>query len=188
MPTLLLLNGPPAAGKSTLARRLVAGRRLALVLDIDVLRNQLGDWLDNSEAAGHAARALAITACRTHLAAGHDVVVPQFLGRVDFIEELAAVARESDARFIEVVLQLTRADAIDAFAERRANPTHSTHHDAAALIDLSESDDPVGEMYDALQSLIDKRPDALQVETVRGNVELTAERLSDVLRTAGAPW
>ncbi len=188
MPTLLLLNGPPASGKSTLARQLVAGRHLALVLDIDVLRSQLGGWLDDPKAAGHAARAVAIAACKMHLAAGYDVVVPQFLGRVDFIDELAAVAQENDARFIEVVLQLTRANAIQAFAERRANPTDASHHDAAALVDLSDSDDPVGEMYDALQTLVEQRPNALMVETVRGDVDLTAERLADVLRTAGAGW
>ena len=120
MPTLLLLNGPPASGKSTLARQLVAGRRLALALDIDVLRGQLSGWLDDPEAAGNAADA--------------------------------------------------------------------THHDAAMLVDRSASDDPVGEMYDALQALVEHRPDALRVATVRGDVDLTRRRLIDALRTTGTPW
>ena len=58
---LVLLNGPPAAGKSTLAARLVATRPLALNLDIDVVRGLLGAWIDRPAGAGLAARALAIS-------------------------------------------------------------------------------------------------------------------------------
>ena len=89
---LVLVNGPPASGKSTIADALVATRPLALDLDIDVIRGQLGGWLDDPHAAGLAARALATSMIRTHLSAGHDVVVPQFLARVDFIEELERIA------------------------------------------------------------------------------------------------
>jgi predicted kinase len=45
MAALILLNGPPASGKSTLATRLVAQRPLALNLDIDVVRGYLGGRL-----------------------------------------------------------------------------------------------------------------------------------------------
>jgi predicted kinase len=69
--TLVLLNGPPASGKSTLAARLVEGRSLALNLDIDVVRGLLGAWIDRPADAGLAARALAVSMARTHLTAGH---------------------------------------------------------------------------------------------------------------------
>ena len=56
MATLVLLNGPPASGKSTIAARLVGGRPLALNLDIDVIRSLLGDWKARPPEAGVAAR------------------------------------------------------------------------------------------------------------------------------------
>jgi hypothetical protein len=73
---LILLNGPPASGKSTLARRYGVDHPLALALDIDVVRSLLGGWLEHPDAAGMAARAMALAMAREHLRAGRDVVVP----------------------------------------------------------------------------------------------------------------
>ncbi len=78
MTRLILINGAPGSGKSTLARMLVDEQPLALLLDIDTLRGQLGQWSDDPVAAGMAARRLALAMIHTHLVAGHDVVVPQF--------------------------------------------------------------------------------------------------------------
>ena len=44
---LVLLNGPRASGKSTLAARYVHDHPLALNLDIDVIRGLLGRWIDH---------------------------------------------------------------------------------------------------------------------------------------------
>lgn len=82
MTRLILINGAPGSGKSTLARMLVDQHPLALLLDIDTLRGQLGRWSDDPPAAGMAARRLALAMIRIHLVAGHDVVVPQFLFRL----------------------------------------------------------------------------------------------------------
>ncbi len=105
---LILLNGPPASGKSTLAGRLVSLRPLALNLDIDLVRGQLGQWLDRPADAGLAARALAIAMIDTHLGSGCDVVVPQLLARPDFIEQLEAVAAARGAEFVEIALDVTQ--------------------------------------------------------------------------------
>ena len=41
---------------------------------------------------------------RAHLAGGHDVVLPQYLARLDEIEAFAASARSAGADFREIVL------------------------------------------------------------------------------------
>lgn len=149
MALLVLVNGPPASGKSTMAQRFVDSRPLSLNLDIDVVRGMLGGWLDDPSTAGLTARSLALTMADAHLAAGRDVIVPQFLGRTDFIEQLADLANRSAATFAETALWIDRSRAITAFADRRAEPISQAHHDAAALVDRSERADPVGHMYDA---------------------------------------
>ncbi len=181
MARLILLNGPPASGKSTLARRFVETAPLALCLDIDVVRSMLGAWIDAPDDSGHHARSLALAMAETHLRAGHDVIVPQFLGRTDFIDQLSNAANKAQATFVETALWLDRQTAIAAFADRRQSPSDQTHHDAAALVDRSEHADPVGEMYDRFVQVVKSRPSTRRVEVVRGDVDNTFKRLREAL-------
>ena len=52
VPRLILLNGPPGVGKSTIALLYAQGHPLALNLDIDLVRRQLGRWTSNPEEPG----------------------------------------------------------------------------------------------------------------------------------------
>lgn len=117
-PTLLLLNGPPGIGKSTLARAVAAARPLTLVVEVDGLRAAMSSW-EVEEASKLRARGLASALVADHLGAGHDVVVPQFLGRAAYAEELAGIADRADARFIEVVLVADPRLVVDRFEHRR---------------------------------------------------------------------
>ena len=107
-------------GKSTLARRYVDDHPLALLLEIDELRTSLGRWqeLDESRLV---ARRLAVAMAEAHLRDGHDVVVPQYLGRVDFIESLAALAQRAGATFAELMLVDAEPAVLDRFRARRAS-------------------------------------------------------------------
>jgi predicted kinase len=179
---LVLLNGPPAAGKSTLAARLVATRPLALNLDIDVVRGLLGAWIDRPADAGLAARALAISMARTHLTAGHDVFVPQFLGRVDFIVELQCLADECDVRFVEIALIVDRSTALQAFSERSRAPSTQSHVDAAEPVERSGSLDAAADMYDAFSAMLDQRPNTRHVDVEIGDIDGTLGRLERAIQ------
>lgn len=179
---LVLLNGPPASGKSTIAGRLVDARPLALNLDIDVVRGQLGQWLDHPSQAGLAARALALSMIRTHLTAGHDVVVPQFLARSGFAEDLAFAAQECDARFVSIALMIDRATACSEFAARSARSLEPTHRDAAAMVERSETPDAIGEMFDRWVEHLGSQDGVHRIDAIRGEVDHTLERVEEVLR------
>jgi predicted kinase len=181
MPLLVLVNGPPASGKSTLANRLADTRPLALALDLDVIRGMLGGWLDDPTAAGLATRELAVAMARAHLLEGRDVFVPQFLGRVEFVERLETLADEVGARFVEIALMLDRAEAVEAFERRRAAPEEQTHLDAAALVERADGPDPVGELYDRYADLLDSRPNAHRVAVRRGDIDGTITAIEALL-------
>jgi predicted kinase len=144
---LLLLNGPPGVGKSTMAARYVDDHPPALNLDLDVLRGQIGGWQADPARAGVLTRAIALAAARPHLSAGHDVVVPQFLGRVEFILELSALAAEVGTEFVEVVLLDSKENVRRRFFDRNDPVKHT---------DSSE----LSTMYDRLLELLAARPDA----------------------------
>lgn len=90
-----MLNGPPGSGKSTIAQRFIDAHPMTLNLEIDTLRRLIGDWkfdphAADPHAAGLRARELALDASPNHLLAGFDVVVPQYLGRVDYLAQIDA--------------------------------------------------------------------------------------------------
>lgn len=115
---LILLNGPPGSGKSTLARRYADAHPPSLALDVDHLRAMLGGWRATPGPAGLLARDIALAAARTHLTAGHDVVVPQLLARPGFAERLEALAAETGASFHEIVLLPGREETFRRFIAR----------------------------------------------------------------------
>jgi predicted kinase len=134
---LVLINGAPGIGKSTLAQMYVDEHPLALALDIDVVRAMLSCWLDHPVEAGLIARRLALEMARAQLSAGRDVLVPQFLGRLDFVLELEQLCRQVGAGFVELALLSSPQEAVDRFVQRSRHPETSVQRDAAALLDQS---------------------------------------------------
>lgn len=181
MADLVLLNGPPASGKSTLAAAFVQRRPLALDLDIDVVRGLLGDWAARPADAGIAARRLATSMARAHLVEGHDVIVPQFLARTPFIDELADTATAAGARFVEVALMLRRADAVAAFQRRTALAETPQHRDAAAAVAEAGGTSALEAMYDTYVEMLEHRPDARIVEVIVGDIAGTMARVESAV-------
>ena len=170
---MILFNGPPACGKSTLAQRYVDEHPLALNLDVDRLRSLIGRWRDDPHAAGLLARELALAAARAHLASEHDVVVPQFLGRATFIEQLECLARQAGATFHEVVLLDSKENILRRFAERSRAAVDAAHVEAHEMIERSDGFEDLSVMYDRLMAVIAARPGARIVHVAEGKVDVT---------------
>jgi predicted kinase len=166
-----MLNGPPGCGKSTLAQMYVDEHPLALNLDIDRIRSLIGRWRDDPHAAGLLARAIALATARTHLAAGHDVIIPQLLARPAFLEQAAQLAREASADFHEIVLLDSKENALRRFAERSRAAADPAHTEAQEMIDRGGGAEELSATYDQLTSLVASRLAAKIVPTSSGQVE-----------------
>jgi predicted kinase len=79
-------------------------------------------WIGAPTTAGLLARKLALAMCGTHLGAGHDVLVPQFLGRPEFVLALERVAAGAGVPFVEIALVLGPERAAQRVAQRSARP------------------------------------------------------------------
>jgi len=167
VPRLILINGPPACGKSTMATMYAAAHPLALVLDIDRVRGCLGRWREDPPAAGRAARTIALAAAGAHLRAGHDVIVPQLLARPGFLTDLERAASAAGAGFAEIVLLAGKDDTLRAFAARAASarPADIAAHDLAGH---PGGDAGLADMHDRLTAFLATRPQATIVLVTRG--------------------
>ena len=67
---------------SVLAQMYVDEHPCVLNLDVDQLRLLIGGWRERFAETVELVRAMAVAMARTHLSAGHDVGMPQYLGRL----------------------------------------------------------------------------------------------------------
>ena len=118
MSRLIHLNGPPAVGKSTLARRWVDEHPGALLCDIDVLRTMIGGWQDDFHRAGELIRTTALAMISSYLAEGNDVVLPQLVTRADELARFRRAAESARADYVGVVLEGPAAEVIGRFRDR----------------------------------------------------------------------
>jgi predicted kinase len=159
VPKLILLNGPPAVGKSTLARRYADAHPLTLVLEIDAVRALLGSWLEDWQRSGHTARVIALAMARTHLEAGHDVIVPQLLTRRPFAEMLRETTEAAGATFYEFAL-LDPRDVVLARLAERSEPEGT--FSSRAL--MEKQGNAPGDAYDAFVAALAERRDAVVID------------------------
>ena len=184
---LLVLNGPPGVGKSTLAQRYLQDHPRTLNLDLDRLRRFVGGWREDPLTAYGLAREFGLAAARVHLQSGHDVVVPQYLGHLDYLQRLAALADETGSTHHEFVLLESKDRILARFAARTAaaadlaHPDAQVHLDAQAFLDAAGGAPQLEAMYDRLLLLLTNRPQAQLLPAPDGDVEATYQGLLTAL-------
>lgn len=158
MTRLVLINGAPGSGKSTIAQALAQDKAMTLALDIDGLKHSLGRWDEDPSASGLHARRLATALASEQLRAGFDLVIGH--ARTAFIEDLERIAARHGARFYEFVLDLDAATLAKRLAERAGNPDRLEH----AVNNRLVGPDDATALVQALESLRQRRPHAQWVK------------------------
>ncbi len=167
---LVLINGAPGSGKSTIAHRVAQRRPMALALDIDGIKHNLGQWDADTNASGLQARSLALAVAQQHLLDGHDVIIGQYLARVGFIEELEELAARCSARFVEILLDLDPSVLRQRLAERRCNPDRPEHAINNAFVAPTDAE----QLIASLATVTKARPRVIMVNAAAPADRVTA--------------
>jgi hypothetical protein len=99
------------------------------------------------------------------------VIIPQHLGRAQFIEELEKLASEVGVDFREVVLLDDRDQALTRFTERTRAGSDPTHLEAQELLDRTGGHEELAVMCDRIVAIIATRPSARVVRTEAGQID-----------------
>lgn len=186
VPRLIHINGPPGIGKSTLAQMYVDNHPGVLNLDIDKLRPLVGGWSDHFAETGALVRPIALAMAGTHLRAGHDVVLPQYLGRLSEIERFEAVAHQGAAMFCEIAVMDTRDRSLERFANRGHGSDEAWHRQVQDLVDRTGGVSLLTDMYDQLTEVLRSRPAVTVVPSDADEIQRTYEAVTAVLDGAAA--
>jgi hypothetical protein len=132
------------------------------------------------DASKLAARRLAAALADAHLREGHDVVVPQYLGRLPFIDTLAAVAQHTGSTFREVILVAEEAVVIQRFRARRADLARAGQAHPEADVDARDVAKEIAAALKRLAAIRAARPGTLAVAATR-DADATYRALSAVV-------
>jgi predicted kinase len=170
VPRLIVLNGPPGIGKSTLALRYVEDHPLALSLEQDVVRGLLGGWRTREGESGALARELCVGMVRIHLLAGRDVVVPQFIANPEYLDRLADLAHEVGTQHVEFALLDDLGSAERRFHARINDPLRAEHQRVAAVF-IDEAGG-FAHNYERLARCLADR-ESIEIHSVEGDPDAT---------------
>ncbi len=152
-PFLLILTGPPGAGKTTVAPLVAEHFSPSVVIEGDALwANVVRGFIDPWKAAAHEQNRVlvraSIAAATTLVRGGYATILSGHLGPW-FLDELADDLRTIGAPVVYVVIRPTIDDCLARCVERQSNPRHAgALSDVAAIRDLYEGYSDLGAYED----------------------------------------
>lgn len=181
VPRLIVLNGPPGIGKSTIAQMYVDEHPGVLNLDIDRLTELIGGWRTQRKRIVALGRTAALAMGATHLRSGSDVIVPQLVGRLPELERFEAVARDARAAFCHIVLMDGKTRSAERFVRRGHDTEDPWLRELHAHVDRLGRDELLSQIYEDLSDVVRSRLTSILVTSEEDAIQRTYDVVAAAL-------
>ncbi len=176
-PKLIMLNGMPGLGKTTLMQRYIDDHPMELGLDIDKIWWMMGRWQESRPRSYTQKLKLSGVIAEQHLRDGYDVVIAQHFDTLEQYEAFAHIAQQINADFIEIALRVPFPEALRRFKIRGKSMGHKTGFRPGGILDNGGREKMLEQMYDAVDTIVASRPSTTVLEPIYGNIEMTYQQL-----------
>lgn len=160
---LILINGGAGIGKSTIAEKIHQALPLSFLLDIDAQRRYISGYKEHREESGELIIKLSLAMVEDYLQNGHDVVIDKILTDAKISDAFLELGLKYGATVFEFVLNADK-ETLMARAGTRG------FREGSML-----TPEKVSEFWEAMQSYIKDRPQAIVVDTKNVSADDTFE-------------
>ncbi len=176
-PKLIILNGCPGVGKSTLSKKYVDNHPMALNLDIDTIWFMMGRWQESRPKSHEQKMRLAYVLANEHLRCGYDVVIAQHLENSSYLETFSKIAKKQHAYFIEICLKNSADVAVKRFIERGKASGHRNGFRPGGIVDTEGRESKILQMHKQVERVTRSRANTHVIEVEQGKIEETYQAI-----------
>ena len=170
-PKLIILNGTPGLGKTTLAQLYIAGHPLAMSLDVDHIWFMMGQWQAMRPRSDELKLKYSYALAEMHLQAGYDVIVPNLIQTIEQYEMFEQIARDTGAKLKELALTAPLNEATERLKTRGRALGYKTGWRPGGVMDTGGREILIKTMHENVQEMIKLRPNTVLIESVDGDIE-----------------
>lgn len=172
---LILLNGSASVGKSTITKLFLQENPLAIGFEGDQLISMMGCWRENENEARTLVFQHTKQIAETHLKAGYSVLLPYLLTEPSQADVFERIARDNNAKFVEIVLFVERDEAVARLLERGVWGEEGSSK-------LTEKDTlEIEVLYDKMMTALKSRPNTQYINVKKGDVQGTYSQFKELL-------
>jgi broad-specificity NMP kinase len=101
---LIIINGPPGVGKSTVAKKIHETLPLSFLLEIDEQRRNISQYRELSKESRDISYNISRSIVETCLSSGLDVIIDKAMSDIDIVDRFIQIAKKHNATVYEFVL------------------------------------------------------------------------------------
>lgn len=176
-PKLILLNGPPGIGKSTLSRRYAEEHSPALNIDVDRLRDAVGGWQERQDVSMVQKYRFAYAMAQIHLSDGYDVAVADQIENPKVYERFEAIAKTCGAIMHEIVLIAPLDESIERCKARARAMGYPTGFRPGGSLEMGGREAMLTRLYTNMMGVVDSRENTVKIRSQEGAIEQTYQQL-----------